>query len=483
MNIRLRKIDAIIIVAMILIAGFVFYRLGYIFDHDGPDIPDIQFKKDDQEKTLTVVSVSDQVLWKDIEIIGDCDTSALGRHVTEGDLIIECEGTITIRHIPTDTILSIWKFTAIENLPSSMLLGNMRDVSPQDEGAHFNKIGNTREWWYYTVVFDEESELPGWVATIGFCHMSWGDLRLTLKPDILLITLHSPDGKEYGGIINKKRGGILGLGILGTSGLEASTPGIDLKFGDSWAKGEAPIWHVHAEDKEIDKENMIVIDLDYFAPSSPLWIYSNRIIDKGEGRLATYMYTGCEVSGTLKLDGLEFKVSGIGHHEHSWSPGFIKWIIKGWDWCHMRLENGWNIYYNKIYLRNQLLEIRTSRINPVSSFIITTDQGDTLTLLEDLDITVKKSDRIFLLLRMPSELNIRAKPNLLTQILLKKFNIHLDINIEADNTYEKIWKFPTYVGMKVGLNTVNGKISWKDEDGFHEIELNGIGTIWNMRRF
>ena len=84
---------------------------------------------------------------------------------------------------------------------------------------------------------------------------------------------------------------------------------------------------------------------------------------------------------------------------------------------------------------------------------------------------------------MPSELNIRAKPNLLTQILLKKYNIRLDINIEADNTYEKIWKFPTYVGMKVGLNTVNGKISWKDEDGFHEIELNGIGTIWNMRRF
>jgi hypothetical protein len=468
---------------MIIIAGFVFYRLGYIFDHGGPEIPDIQFKKDDQEKTLTVVSVSDKIPWKDIEIVGDCDTSALGRYVMKEDQITECEGTITIRYIPTDTILSIWKFTAIENLPSSMILGNMRDVSPQDEGAHFNKIGNTREWWYYTVVFDKDSELPGWAATIGFCHMAWGDLRFTLKPDILVITLHSPDGKEYGGIINKKRGGILGLGILSTTGLDASTPGVDLKFEDSWAKGEYPIWHVHAEDKEIDKENIIVIDLDYFAPSSPLWIYSNRLIDKGEGRLASYMYTGCEVSGSIKLNGLEFKVSGIGHHEHSWSPGFIKWIIKGWDWCHMRLENGWNIYYNKYYLRNQLLDIRTSRINPISSFVITTDQGESLTLLEDLDITVKKSDRIFLLLRMPSELNIRAKPNLLTQILLKKYNIRLDINIEADNTYEKIWKFPTYVGMKVGLNTVNGKISWKDEDGYHEIELDGIGTIWNMRRF
>ena len=116
MSIRTRKIDAIIIIAMIIIAGFIFYRLGYIFDHDGPDIPDIQFKKDDQEKTLTVVSLSDQVLWKDIEIIGDCDTSALGKYVSEGDQIIQCEGTITIRHVPTKTILSTWKFSAIENL-------------------------------------------------------------------------------------------------------------------------------------------------------------------------------------------------------------------------------------------------------------------------------------------------------------------------------------------------------------------------------
>ncbi|UCF50458.1 MAG: hypothetical protein JSU91_02965 [Thermoplasmatales archaeon] len=483
MSIRTRKIDAIIIIAMIIIAGFIFYRLGYIFDSDGPDIPDIQFKKDDQEKTLTVVSLSDEVLWIDIEIIGDCDTSELGKYVIEGDLITQCEGTITIRHIPTDTTLSIWKFTPIENLPYSMITGHLRDVSPQDEGAHFNNILNTREWWYYTVIFDEESELPGWSVTIGFCHMAWGDLRLTLKPDILVITLHSPDGKEYGGLINKKRGGILGLGILGTSGLDASTPGVDLKFEDSWVKGEAPIWHVHAEDNEIDEENEIEIDLDYFAPSSPLWLYSSRVIDKGEGSLATYMFTGCEVSGTIKLNGLEFEVSGIGHHEHSWSIGFIKWAIKGWDWCHIRLDNGWNILYNKYYLRNQLLEIRTTRVNPISSLIITTDKGETLTILEDLDITVRKSDRIFLLLKMPSELNIRAKPNTISQILLKKYNIRLDLDIEADNTYEKIWKFPTYVGMKIGLSTIDGKISWNDEDGDHEIELTGIGSIWNMRKF
>jgi hypothetical protein len=149
----------------------------------------------------------------------------------------------------------------------------------------------------------------------------------------------------------------------------------------------------------------------------------------------------------------------------------------------MKLENGWNIYYNKYYFRNQIVDARTTRINPVSSLVITTDQGETVTLLEDLDITVRKSDRIFLLLKMPSELNIRAKPNLVSQILLKKYNIRLDLDIELDNTYEKIWKFPTYVGMKIGQSTIDGKISWNDDDGSHELELAGFGNSWFMRNF
>jgi hypothetical protein len=35
--------------------------------------------------------------------------------------------------------------------------------------------------------------------------------------------------------------------------------------------------------------------------------------------------------------------------------------------------------------------------------------------------------------------------------------------------------------MKIGRNTVTGEITWSDDDGEHEINLNGIGTIWNMR--
>lgn len=482
MKIRIRKIDAVIIIIMILIAGFVLYNVDYILPKpEESKIPDIQFIKDDKNRTLTVESVSKKVLWKDeIEIEGECDKSNLGKYVTAGDKITDCIGIINIRHKPTDTLLYTYKFPLMPKLPSSIILGNLRDVSPEDEGAHFNTIANIREWWYYTVIFSDDSELPGWVATIGFCHMAWGDLTGTFKPDVLVVTLHSPDGKEYGGMINKQRGEI--LGILGSPTLNAKTPGVDLKYEDSWAKGGAPKWHVHAEDKEIDNENEIIIDLDYFAHFSPLWIHSSRLLDKGEGNIADYIFMGCDVTGTVKLDGLEYKVKGIGHHEHSWSLGIIKFAIHGWDWCHMKLDNGWNIYYSKYYLTRQILPTQTSLINPLAVLIITTDKGETITPLEDLDIKIKDSDKLFLLLKMPTEIEINAKPSI-SQILLKTYNIRLDIDIVAKNTYDKTWKFPTYIGMKIGFNTVTGTIKWSDDDGDHEIELNGIGTIWNMRKF
>ena len=149
MNPRMKKIDTVIIIIMIIIAGFVLYRVGLMPKTEESNIPDIQFIKDDANKTLTVKSVSSQkVLWNDdIEIEGECDKSNLGKYVSIGDQITDCIGVIYIRHKPTDTLLYTFKFASIPKLPSSILLSNMRDVSPEDEGVHFNTIANIREWW------------------------------------------------------------------------------------------------------------------------------------------------------------------------------------------------------------------------------------------------------------------------------------------------------------------------------------------------
>ncbi len=480
MSIKLKKVDAILIVAMIVIAGIVLFQIGILPQKEKVKIPDIQFTQDVEKRTLTVKSFSEAILWSDIEITGTCDKSDLGDYVTKGDKIQACSGNIVITHKPTGSELGSWTFPPAPELPYSILLSNEKDVSPKDEGVHFKTIINTREWWYFTVVFSNDCELPGWVATIGFCHLAWGDLKLTLKPDLIVVTLQSPNGEKYGGMINKKRGGL--LGVIGSLTLDAKTPGVDIKYGKSWAKGESPQWHVHAEDEDIDEENEIVIDLDYFAPSNPLWIHSSRLIDKGNGKIANYIFTGCKVEGTVKLNNLEFKVKGTGHHEHSWSPGFLQLSIKGWDWCYMVLDNGWSIFYSNYYLTRQILSPVTSRINPLAVIVITNDKGTKMTKLENVDITFEKFDKLFLLLKIPIDLSINAKPKILSQPLLKTYNIRLNLDIKAKNTYEKMWKFPTYVGMKVGLNSINGKITWSD-DGEQEVDLKGTGLVWFMRSF
>jgi len=478
MKYKLKKIDAIIIIALIIIAGVVVLKI----DYESPfrpkeETPDIKFVVDDENKKLIVESVSDDVLWAKIDIMGSCTRSYLGTYVEVGDILTDCKGTITLRYRPTGKQLISATFTLVLKPPSSLIIGNERAVSPEDEGAHYHKLLISREWWYFTVVFDEDSELAGWTASISFNHMALGDLFGTLKPDVLVVTLHSPDGKEYGGMINKRRGG----GIIFKPTLQATSPGIDIRYEDSWAQGMAPNWHVHAEDKDIDNAHKIILDLDFFSPNSPMWIHSNRLLDKGAGKIAEYIFLGCEVKGNVTIDGSTYNVKGIGHHQHSWSGGLLKLAVKGWDWCHMTLDNGWNIYYSNYYLFGQITPTKTVKYNPWSTVLITTDQGDTLTRLEDTKIEITKSDNLFLLLKMPTEINVTAEPKTLSQFLLKTYDISLNMNILSENTYDKTWKFPTYVGMKIGRNLVTGKLSWTDEDGSHNVDINGVGTIWNMR--
>ena len=362
--------------------------------------------------------------------------------------------------------------------PESITMGYMRAVSPEDEGVHFDKISICREWWYFSAVFDESSDLNGWVVSVSFNHMARSDLLGTSKPDLMVVTLHGPNGEEYGGMINKERG----FGIIKQPTLKAKTPGVSVRFEDSWAEGESPEWHVHAEDNDIDKSHDVIIDLDYFAPFDPVWTIGDRAFEKSKSNIASYMFTGCNVTGTVQIDGKEYTVKGTGHHEHSWSPNIVtKGSINGWDWSHMTLDNGWNIYYSNYYPTPQFVSSLTSKVNPCGSLIITTDEGNTITMLENINPEITKSeDELFPFVKMPTEININAKAGVV-QPLLSTYNIELDIDITAENTCEKVWKFPTYVGMNVGMNTISGTISWTDDDGNHEIELNGIGTIWSMR--
>jgi predicted secreted hydrolase len=484
MNLKLRKIDAVIIVVLLIIAGVVLFRAGYVKDPRKPATPEIHFIQDDASKILRVEYVSTEVFWKDIriQVDGDCDRSGLGERVVEGNEITQCEGTITLIFEPTGDVLGSWTFTPKEIPPESMIANSDRVATPEDQGPHYKKALVNREWWYYTVVFSDNCELAGWTATISFNYMARNDLFFS-KPDLLFVYLNSPDGKKYGGVVESERPLLGDYGILKKPVLQAtsSDEGFRVTYEKSYVQGLAPNWHVHIEGSGIDENHNIVMDLQFFAPSSPVWTFGSRPIQNSKSNVASYVFLGCEVEGVVTIDGFNYNVNGIGHHEHTWASIFItKSLIHGWDWCQITLENGWNIYYCNYYFLPQIASAVERKVNPASTIFVTTDQGNKITILEDMEVRFLKSDQIFLLKNIPIETQISANPSN-TQIILKTYNMKLNLNINAENTHDPIWKRFTNVGMKIGRAIVTGNMVWKDNYGDHDVKLEGIGTIWNMR--
>jgi predicted secreted hydrolase len=369
--------------------------------------------------------------------------------------------------------------------PSSLLPATRRDVSPEDEGVHYDELRIEREWWYYGALLNaENSELKNWVVQISFNHMARGDLLGTTKPDLLVVSLLSPDGDSYGGMINKKRY----MGILTTGTLIATSPGVNVEFEDSWAEGQYPNWHVHAEDKDIDTEHEIIIDLDYHAQSLPIWTIGNRAFDKSESSIANYLFLGCNVTGTISIDGTQYHVNGTGHHEHAWTPNIVnRGFINGWDWFTITMKNGWQLYISNYYPTPQVITSKTSRLNPFGTMLLTTDNGQTFTELKNVDIKITRyEDKVFPLVKMPGDFTITGKPSIdplyfISQSMLYGSGTKLDMDISVLSSCNQIWKFPTYVGMKTGLCNLQGTLSWSDDDGTHEIPLDGSGTSWSMR--
>jgi len=80
-------------------------------EESSDEVPNLQFVKDSINTKLTVASADPgNFLWSDFEIIGSCDTSNLGSTVYAGDYFSSCSGTISIRHITTNTLKGTWDF-------------------------------------------------------------------------------------------------------------------------------------------------------------------------------------------------------------------------------------------------------------------------------------------------------------------------------------------------------------------------------------
>jgi predicted secreted hydrolase len=365
--------------------------------------------------------------------------------------------------------------------PASLIPSYRRYVSATDEGIHFDDLLVSREWWYFTAVFnDTSSSLHNWVVAVSFAHMARGDLFGTNKPDLLVVSLLGNDSEAYGGLINMQHY----LGILRQGTLIAETPGVKLQFENSWAEGTYPGWHLHADSQDIESSHHVIIDLQYQATSLPVWTYGPRAFNDTGGELDSYVILGCEVIGTVTIDGAVFQVKGTGTHEHSWTPHLVlRASLKSWDRFTLTLDNGWTIYSTTY---EPTLEALT-RHDPFSTFLLSPDAGATLTELKDVTFTVtQKDEKVFPFVKMPSAFTVEAFPSvnmsyLISQSLLYGSDLNLDSSMMVTHSTNKIWKFPTYLGMKVGYCEISGMLSWTDDDGIHEIPIQGIGVSWSMR--
>ena len=409
MSKRLKKIDIVVLLAIILVATIFFYKAGYISPFEDRD--------------------------------------------TGGE-----EPSPPIDETPVNRT---------PQLPPSFILPSLRAITPDDEGCHYKSLLVSREWWYFTaVLYGEERE--EWGVAISFKHLAYGDLFGELKPDVLTVVLYDNNGNVYGGLTNERRGT-----------LKATSPGVDISFKDSWVQGSYPTWHVHVEDKDIDEKHEIIVDLDYQAHSLPLWTYDNRILNNSRSTLASYVVIGCTVKGKIIIDGRTYEVEGTGTYEHSWSPFYVrKSLFGGWDWFHIKLENGWMIYISQFYPSPKALTTKYNKFSPFGVMIITPD-GDTITKFSTFNLNSKSQEKIFLFTRFPAEFTLSAKKS--HNLLLERIDLKVDMDIKTKDTYQKVWKFPTYVGVKIGGCTATGSISWVENGESYDIEIRGVGIGWTTR--
>jgi hypothetical protein len=369
--------------------------------------------------------------------------------------------------------------------PTSLIPSFRRDVSSEDEGGHFDGLRVSREWWYYTVLFNgSASGLKDWAAAISFAHLAPGDLLGTAKPDLLAISVLDPAGEAYGGLVNKRHY----LGVLRDGTLLASSPGVKLTYESSWVEGTAPSWHVHAEDPSIDGAHTIAIDLDFLAHALPIWTLGSQAFELSNSTLSSYVFLDCEVSGSVVIDGIVYAVSGVGTYEHAWSPRAItRAEINGWDWLSLSLDNGWSCYVSNFLPVPETVSERLPELSPFGTVLISADHGATVTEFKDADLRITQRDeRVFPLVKMPSGFSLEASPSLNPLYLVSQsllLGSHLSLSAEGGivSSVNKIWQFPTYVGMKIGYVQLNGVLSWSDADGEHSVPFSGKGVSWSMR--
>lgn len=335
--------------------------------------------------------------------------------------------------------------------PSSPILPSRQVLKPNDEGPHYKYRLKTQEWWYYNVVFDKvDSELRNWSLMMSFNQMK--------KLDMFFFTLFDDGNKTYGGGIGKPKGAI-----------QATGPGVYVKFNKSYAIGGYPKWRIYAEDGDLDVHD-ISVDLIYEANSLPMWSIINTGRNISMSPMGHYCVIDCDVTGEIIINETVYRIHGVGYHEHSWltflplrEEKFNK--LNVWDYFRIHFDNGWDMLAGRIYPLHQFSFMRF-----MPNILWFTPDGKNITECYFFKIEYLETKNTPIPgVEIPTKIHIKAFIlNTIIKTPLKGL-IHLDIYIETKNLHEYIRGSPPTAGMWEGTCKVNGTIKWSKNN----IELNG----------
>lgn len=106
-------IGVILMVAItVAIAATVYVYVSGMIGTSPESAPDIQFVKNDVNDKLTVAKADPGDLeWADLDIVGTCNLINQNTNVTAGDYLENCTGSISIRHVDTNTLVGTWEFS------------------------------------------------------------------------------------------------------------------------------------------------------------------------------------------------------------------------------------------------------------------------------------------------------------------------------------------------------------------------------------
>ena len=362
--------------------------------------------------------------------------------------------------------------------------------SLEDEKEH---PSSSLEWWCLEAFFKSTENNEKWVLKGDFTQ--W-NVKPKIKGSIYKFMLLNQDTKDI--YVSDNRND--------TTRLKSSVKTLNIKFDESYLKGEFPDYEVFFK----NKKNDIELFLRFKAKSYPHWIaqdITNGCLPVGLGFYKYGYIPKGDVSGTLKIKNKKFTIKGIGYYEHVWGDFtyrkifdnikglkkslstyiklFKKWIHNnklkipnrliigsensplGYDWAWILLDNGWSIFYGNIMF--WLME------GPAAGILILTKDGkiyeEWFNISFKYNKTKKANDYDF---HYPTEMEINAKKG------KQKLHMNLKMTSEPREYVSNFGEGNYWMGISICESP--GIIKGFYDDGEKRTKLKGICKIEPQRQ-